>query len=215
MRYAGFVVTLALAVLGARFPAGSAPTQMTHAAVYMSGTDFPPDSFAARAKIYWRASNQYCRVDEEPDLKNGIHGRLIVNEPDIWLVNLLNNTAKHMVDQGPTFNCRLPIFAFNVELTKGKIGELEFGRELEFFKANGAQAVDGPKLANKTNYYRLTIGDSILLLTELSDIHAPLLIALIRGDNVAEVHYMLSDDNVPFKADLFASPTGVKIEETK
>ena len=188
---------------------------MTHLAVQMMGTDFPADSFAAQPKIYWRASNQYCRVDEEPDPKNGIHGRMIMNEPDVWLVNLMNNTAKHIVDHGPTFNCRLPIFAFNLELTKSKIGELEFGRELEFFKANGAQAVDGPKLDNKTNYYRLTIGDLILLLTELSDIHAPLSIALIRGDNVAEARYLLWDDQVPFKADLFAKPSGVKIEEIK
>jgi hypothetical protein len=48
----------------------------------MSGTDIPDDSFAAKPKVYWRASNQYCRVDEEPDTEKGIHGRTVINEPD-------------------------------------------------------------------------------------------------------------------------------------
>src|SRR5437879_2343436 len=56
-----------------------APSKMTHAVVQMSGTDISADSFSAKPKIFWRASNQYCRVDEEPDPEKGIHGRLIVN----------------------------------------------------------------------------------------------------------------------------------------
>jgi hypothetical protein len=99
--------------------------------VQMSGTEMPAESFAAKPKIYWRASNQYCRIDEEPDPKNGTYGRMIINEPDVWLVNLADNTARHVVDPGPTFNCRLPIFATDEEMAKSKIGELEFGRELE------------------------------------------------------------------------------------
>jgi hypothetical protein len=47
----------------------------------MSGTDISADSFFVKAKTLWRASNQYCRIDEEPDPEKGIHGRLIVNEP--------------------------------------------------------------------------------------------------------------------------------------
>jgi hypothetical protein len=191
------------------------PSKMIHLAVQMSGPDIPVDSFAAKPKIYWRASNRYCRVDEEPDPQNGIHGRLIMNEPDAWMVNLANNSARHLVDPGPTFNCKLPIFALDPETAKSKIGELEFGRELDFFRENNAATVEGPKLEHKTSYYELTIGDAILKLVELDDIHAPLMIALIRGEKVLRVRYLLWDDNVPFKADIFAKPTGVKIEEIK
>jgi hypothetical protein len=66
---------------------------MIHAIVQMSGPDFFAESLAAKPKIYWRASSQYCRIDEEPDPANGIHGRLIVNEPDAWLINLADQTA--------------------------------------------------------------------------------------------------------------------------
>lgn len=48
------------------------------------------------------------------------------------LVDLLAKTAQHGVDPGPTFNCRLPIFAYGKpqsldEETK-EIRQLEFGR---------------------------------------------------------------------------------------
>jgi hypothetical protein len=187
---------------------------MTHAVVQMSGTDISADSFSAKPKTFWRASNQYCRVDEEPDPEKGIHGTLIVSEPDAWLVNLADNTAKHVLDHGPTFNCRLPIFALDQEMAKSKIGELEIGRELDFFHSNGAKLIEGPKLQFEANYYELTVGDSVLRLVERVDIHAPILIGLARGDKVYKARYLQWED-VPFKADLFAKPTGVKIEEAK
>jgi hypothetical protein len=209
-----FAVMLAGAALSVGVQSGT-PAKMTHLAVQMSGTDIPADSFAAKPKIYWRASNQYCRVDEELDPQNGIHGRLIMNEPDAWIVNLANNSARHLVDPGPTFNCKLPIFALDPETVKSKIGELEFGRELDFFRENNAVTVEGPKLEHKTSYYELRIGDAVLKLVELDDIHAPLMIVLIRGGKVVQVRYLLWDDNVPFKAEVFARPAGVTIEETK
>ncbi len=188
---------------------------MTHLSAQMSGPDIPPDSFAAKPKIIWRAANQYCRVDEEPDPEHGIHGRIIINEPDVWMVNLADNTARHFVDQGPTFNCKLPVFAFDQDALKTKIGELEFGHEVEFFQKNGAKRVEGPKLSFETNYYELTIEDSLLKLVEIPNIHAPLRVGLTRGDKTYVVKYLLWDDHVPFKADVFAKPSGVKIEDAK
>jgi hypothetical protein len=187
---------------------------MTHAVVQMSGTGISADSFSAKPKTFWRASNQYCRVDEEPDPEKGIHGKLIVNEPDAWLVNLADNTAKHLLDPGPTFNCRLPIFALDQEMANSKIGELEIGRELDFFHSNGAKLIAGPKLQFEANYYELAVGGSVLMLVERADIHAPISIRLTRGDKVYKAQYLLCEE-VPFKANLFAKPTGVKIEEVK
>jgi len=207
------LIVFALSFLYPGFCAENTPAKMTHLIVRMSGTDISADSFAAKPKVYWRASNRYCRVDEEPDPDKGVHGRSVINEPDAWLVNLADHTAKHLLDRGPTFNCRLPIFADDPEAMKSKIGVLEFGRELDFFQSNGATQIEGPKLEFKADYYELTVGDSVLKLVERADIHAPILIGLIRGDKAIEVHYLLWDDQVPFKADLFAAPTGVKIQE--
>jgi hypothetical protein len=187
---------------------------MTHVIVQMSGTEIPADSFAAKPKTYWRASDQYCRVDEEPDPENGIHGRMVIDEPDVWIVNLGNATARHLVDPGPTFDCKLPIFALDPEMAKSKIGELQFGRELEFFQANGAKLVEGPKLQFEARYYEMTVGDSVLKLVERTDVHAPIQLGLIRGGKTFIVRYLLWD-KVPFKAEVFARPTAVKIQEVK
>jgi hypothetical protein len=215
MPWQQFAALLLFSIFGSAIQSSKLPAKMTSVIAQMSGSNIPADSFSTQPKTYWRAGSQYCRVDEEADAKNGIHGRLIINEPDSWLVNLADNTAKHIVDQGPTFNCRLPLFAFDPQMAKSKIGELEFGKELEFFRANGATAVEGPKLAFKANYYTLTLGDSVLKLIERDDIHAPIMIALIRNDDVVEIRYLLWDDQVPFKAELFAKPAGVTIEEIK
>ena len=208
-------VMLILFFLCARVCADSEPTKMTHVVAQMSGTGIPRNSFAAKPKIYWRASNQYCRVDEEPDPEKEIHGRMIINEPDVWLVNLADNTAKHLIDPGPTFNCKLPIFASDADAIKSKLGELEFGRELAFFRVNGAKSIQGPKLGFQANYYELVLGDSTLKLVERADIHAPILIGLIQGDKAFWVRYLLWDDQVPFKAHLFAKPIGVKVQGKK
>ena len=173
-------------------------------------------TFAGKPKTMWRASNSYCRTDEEPDLEHGLHLRTVMNEPDAWLVDLANNRAKHMVDPGPTVNCRMPIFAFDMAMVKGKIGELEFGRELDFFQKNGAKQIDGPQLESfKANYYELKVDGMVLRLVERADIHAPILIGLAQGERITKVRYLLWDDQVPFKVDLFAKPTGMNIEEVK
>jgi len=110
----------------------------------------------------------------------------------------------------------MPDFAFNMAMAKGKIGELEFGRELDFFQKNGAKQVDGPQLESfKANYYELTVEGLVLKLVERVDIHAPILVGLVDGEKVTQVRYLLWENQVPFKVELFAKPTGVKIEEVK
>lgn len=205
---------MALALIPGVGDCAETPSTMIHAIIQMSGTDFPDGSFAAKPKIFWRASNQFCRIEEEPDPAQGIHGVMVINEPDAWLINLEDKTAKHFLDSGPTFNCKLPIFAFSAEMAKGELGELEVGRELEFFHKNGAKLIEGPKLEFEANYYELSIGDSVLRLVERVDRHVPIFIGLLRGGKEYKARYLLWGE-VPFKGDVFAKPTGVKIEDTK
>src|ERR1700674_4327648 len=183
MRNTLLVAVAMFLVLSCAFCADDVPTKMIHVIAQMSGTDIPADAFSGKPKTMWRASNSYCRIDEEPDPEQGLHLRTMMNEPDAWLVDLANKRAKHMVDPGPTFNCRMPIFAFDLAMAKGKIGELEFGHELEFFQKNGARQVDGPQLKSfKANYYELTVDGMVLKLVERVDIHAPILIGLVQGE---------------------------------
>jgi len=207
------LATLIVPLVG--FCVDEVPSKMIHIIAQMSGSDIPVGAFAEKPKAMWRATNSYCRIDEEPDPEQVRHLRTIMNEPDAWLVDLANDRAKHMVDLGPTFNCRMPIFAFDLAMAKGKIGELEFGREVEFFRKNGAKEINGPQLGFKATFYELALDGMVLRLVERVDIHAPILIALAQGQKITQVRYLLWEDQVPFKVDLFAKPTGVKIEEVK
>ncbi len=62
--------------------------------------------------------------------------------------------------------------------------------------------------------FRTFIGSTGRLSEMLIDIHAPILIVLVRGDKVYKAR-SLPWDEVPFEADLFVKPTGLTIEEAK
>jgi hypothetical protein len=141
------------------------PETMTKISVRLESPDDPADSFAAKPKTMYRAGNGYCRTEEVPDPEHGIHGLMILNEPDAWMVNLLSKTARHFVDPGPTFNCHLPLFggepAKSAAEMKNPLLELEFGQELEYFKGKRATPSEGPILRERqTTIYAVTIGDS-------------------------------------------------------
>jgi len=135
---------------------------MTKVEVQLQGPDVSANSFGAKPRTMYRAGTRYCRVEEASDPDNGIHGLLIINEPDYWMANLATKTGRHGVDPGPAFNCRMPMFADDPD--KEAAG-LEFGLEMEFFKSKGATPHRGPVLQTKqTTAYQVQIGGSKLAL---------------------------------------------------
>jgi len=200
--------------------AEDAPKMMTHLTVKLESPEIPKDSFAAQAKRIYRAGSRYCRVEENPDLEHGIHGLMIINEPDVWMINRLDKTAKHIVDAGPTYNCRLPMFVNgedvkSAEDVKKPLMELEFGQEMEYFKPRSAAPHPGPVLQGKsTMAYATQAGDSQLFLFTTGDPEVP--VAVVRkNDKTREILWYGEYTQIPFDAKLFAKPEGVKIEEPK
>jgi len=188
------------------------PKQMTKVVVQLQGPEIPAESFAAKPKTMYRAGGRYCRMEEEPDTKNGIHGLAVTNEPDFWMTNLMTKTARHGVDPGPTFNCHLPLFADDPD--KEAAG-LEFGLEMEWFQSKGAKPQEGPVLqTRKTTLYELEIGGSKLALFTYGTPERPLSVGRVRGEK-GEIYWYSGYGQLPFDAKLFAKPEGVKIEEMK
>jgi hypothetical protein len=210
-----FVVSLLCGISTAEQP----PKTMTKIEVILQSPDAPAGSFAAKPKVFYRAGNRYCRIEEAPDPEQGIHSLMIVNEPDYWMVNLLTKTGRHSVDPGPTFNCHLPIFAYGTpqsldEETK-EIRQLEFGQEFEFFKNKGATAEKGPVLQTKnTMVYRAKVGTASIALFTYGTPERPLAVALQReGKN--DLFWYSGYGQVDFDPKLFAKPENVKIEDSK
>ena len=199
--------------------AQDAPKTMSRITVQLDGPDAPKDSFVRQPKTIYRAGSSYCRVEEAPDSERNIHGLLIVNEPNAWMVNLATKTAQHTVDPGPTFNCHLPIFAGPVPNTQdqvdyAKLG-LEFGHELEFFQKMGAaRQAPGPVLQKQqTTAYVLDIGETRFALFTYGPNEFPLLVAHTVGTK-GEMFWYSGYGQVPFDPKLFSKPEGVTIAET-
>jgi hypothetical protein len=184
------------------------PKAMTKVEVFLEGPDIRAGSFATKPKVMYRAGSRYCRIEEAADPDNGIHGLAIINEPDYWMVNLLNNTAKHAVDFGPSFNCHLPIFPDTDK-------DLEFGFELEYFKSKGARPQTGPVLQNKsTTIYKVESESATLALFTYGTPERPMLVSRVHGDK-GEIFWFKGWGDLQFDPALFAKPEGVKIEEQK
>ncbi|MEO8663134.1 MAG: hypothetical protein ABI693_32050 [Bryobacteraceae bacterium] len=199
---------------------GQGPREMmTKLTVRLQSPEIPEMSFAAKPKTMYRAGNGYCRTEESPDIKQGLHGLMIVNEPDVWMLNLLTKTARHFVDPGPTFNCHLPIFhggqAKSASDMKNPLLDLEFGQELSYFKGKGATSKQGPVLRDKpTTVYTVKVGDSQLFLFTTDDPERPWAVAR-QNDNIREMFWFEMYEQLPFDPKLFAKPEGMRIEEVR
>jgi len=194
------------------------PKTMTKMEVVLQSPDAPADSFAAKPRTIYRAGTGYCRIEEAPDPNQGIHGLTIINEPDVWMINQFGKTGQHIVDPGPTFNCRLPIFVNGVKVTEGEnkdLSQLEFGRELEFFKEKGSIGQKGPVLQTKeTTAYRVNIGSSELALFTYGTPERPLGVARVNGDK-RDIYWYSGYGEIDFDPKLFAKPDNFKIQDAK
>jgi len=195
------------------------PKMMTRVEVTLHSPDVPEGSFAAKPKVFYRAGDRYCRIEEAADPEAGVHNLMIVNEPDYWAVNLLTKTAKHGSDPGPTFNCHLPIFASGdpkaLDDETKEIRQLEFGREPEFFEHKGAAPEPGPAFAkHETTMYRAQVGAAVLMLFVAKSPELPVAVSLKRGGET-EIFLYSQYARMEFDAKLFAKPADVKIEDLK
>lgn len=211
-----FVITLVARAIAF---SQQSPEVMTRLSVRLESPQVPEGSFAAQPKMMYRAGNGYCRTEEVPDPEHGIYGLMILNEPDAWMVNLSTKIAQHLVDSGPTFSCHLPMFRGEqvkspADLTNPLL-ELEFGRELEYFKGKRADPHKGPVLRDKpTTVYTVNLGDSQLFLFTMGTPERPWAVARQHG-NLHEIYWYGVYDQLPFDPKLFARPEGVEIEEAK
>jgi len=174
-----------------------------------------PDSFSAQAKTYWRAGTKYARIAEAEDSKNHIHGLAVISEPDAWMINLFDKSAKHMVDRGPTLDVHLPIFPSTTGI-KTKLDGLEFGNEVEFLTKNNATRASGQVIGGKaTDRYDLRVGSSKVTLWTDAQSKKPVRISQTKDMHTETFEYLSYEDDLAFDPSLFRPPLGLRIEESR
>jgi len=187
-------------------------TKMIRAIYRMQNPLWEPGSFITLPKKLWRSGSRYARGEERPDVTNGVHGLLITNEPDMWMINLFDNSGKHAVDPGPTYNTICPVFG---ELKQDGLGALEFGREEAFFAYYGTR-----RLADETidsvacQVYELPRWRWLLRLYVRKDTGLPYRVTRRSPNgNVEAVAYDEYVPNLDLDTTLFVPPENVMMSE--
>lgn len=111
---------------------GLAGEPMVKVVFRAEGQQIPPDSFAAKAKTLYIWKSTMGRVEEMPDLKNHLQGLIIANGKDIWQINLMDKTGRHIIDPGPTYDFYVPIIPPEKSSTTPPLRDFQIGRELAY-----------------------------------------------------------------------------------
>lgn len=236
MRFRSLVFGAALtgAIIGQAQPTSAQLTQfMTHIKIRMLEPAPKPGTFAAEPKEYWRSRKAFARVAEGPDNALKIQQLMIVNQPDIWLLELMSKQGKHIVNPGPNYDVHISMF----ERTLKDLGDLEYGNEVEFFKSHKAKESDGPAINGKpTTKMELSIlGYDLALIVDKEkqvprQFHVTMPPATVKTEQAKTgkqspapspkarqsytMEYMVYE-LLKFDPALFKAPSGFKIDEQK
>jgi len=198
------------------YAATCAPAKLVHIVTVNVTPGIPAGSFNAQPENMYRIGSDRMRVEEAVDSVNGIHGLVVTAEPNIWMVNLYDNTGKHIVDPGPTLFAKAPIF-YGMQGFPAKFMDLEFGCEADFIAANALTPVRSEQIgANRFDVYRMDAGTEAVEILEQSGTHTPAFARYYhQGNMVLAFRYDLYSTGLTNDPNLFVAPSGVRYTEVR
>jgi hypothetical protein len=179
------------------------------------------DSSAAKPTTIYLAAEKYTRVENAPDPAQGKQILIITKEPDNWMINLADHTARHVLDPGPTFVARSPIMWHPKPPGEPDPDEafrgLEFGNEATFFRQNSPRDLGERKLDGKNaKAFAIKSGAREATLFLDPETSKPLQLDVTRdGKADFSISYLSYQTDLPFDPALFELPEGLKITEAK
>jgi hypothetical protein len=203
------ILSLALLIALLAPAANAADRSMVYIEYRFIAVNIKPGSFEASVRKLWRYKDSYARVEEAPNPQTGIHGLLIANAPNSYLINRNTKVARHVVDPGPTYNVVIPVFPSERD---GKLKGLQMGRELAFFKANGAVALpDEPIDIAMCSVLRARVEDSEIKLFLDRDSKQPRQVSIRNPRSEYAVRYVRYLTDLPVDLSLFSVPKDVQV----
>jgi hypothetical protein len=195
-------------------PAACAPARMVRVVFRDVTPGVDAGSFAAQPKTLYRLGTKYGRAEEALDSANGIHGLIVVNEPDLWAVNLATKTGQHSIDPDKPGQFRAAIVGGPG--TPEVIRRLEFGCEFEYLKALGLighkSTIDGAEV----DQYEVIAGSNRVVVSFRTGTPQPMAYALYeQGKLTYDMRYVEYDTTLEPRISLFDKPQGISIEEAK
>jgi len=174
----------------------------------------PPgiDNYCSNGRLAstFRLGEKYGRIDAQQDYQRKEHITIIVNEPDVWIIEKNSKTAKHVVDQGPTYIYRQPIFS-NTSIKSDFIRTIELGCETKSLIEAGAKKITiEDKTIGKLDALQYLEGSEELILY-LSN-GTPIQLEYYRNNKrLGGLKYLVYQENLSFKKGLFKLPNDIKI----
>jgi len=210
--FCGVLATVFFGVFAPAAAAVCAPEKLVHIVVSNATPGIPAGSFGAQPKVYYRIGSDKLRIEEALDAANGIHGIIVVAEPNIWMANLYDNTGKHIVDPGPTFYARAPVFGAHLS---SKLISLEFGCEADFLAANAPKPVRSEQVgSDRFDVYRIEDGANAIELLERPGTNIPSFARYYQQGSLEMVlRYDLYLTGLPNDPGLFVPPPNIHYAE--
>lgn len=187
----------------------------------MTGPKIPADAPIAKPISLYRAGESYTRVEYPLDSSHNTQLLRITKEPDDWLINLADKSAKHMLDAGPSFVSRNPILWMPKPPGQPdpdeRFKDLEFGNEAKFFLQNHARDLGVRKIDGKdAKSFVMKNGSREVTLFLDAETEKPVQMDVVKdGNPELSIHYLSYETNLEFDPALFEVPQGLKITETK
>jgi hypothetical protein len=195
--------------------AKSLKEKMTKVVIRSILQDLPNDSFGRKPKTYYQAGSYYSRMEEMPDKPEKIHGLIISNQRDTWMINLYSKTGQHILDTAPTYNSYAPLLPMSGQ-DKSTLKYFQMGNEIPFLIKNKAEQ---RKVTQEGRDYTLfsLVKDGFTI--ELLATGSPLVPYELKAlaDQKLIVHSRYDDYASGLEPDmnLFVVPAGLQISEAK
>jgi hypothetical protein len=174
-------------------------------------TELPEDE-SAKPKTIYLAGALHARIEQNAGTKDSSPNVIIVNQPDIWIVDLGKKIGTHSINPGPDFTIHNPILGADCP---EEFFDFEFGREIEFLERVGAKTLEHKQIRERRcetrefeagNYLVVVYVDAVKKLpVELK--------AFQDGRMKFKVEYVSYDLNLAFDPALFAPPKNIELSE--
>ncbi len=173
--------------------------------------DLPRES-RDKAKIIYVSGNRYARTEEAHDDAGSETTIIVVDQPNVWSVDLKHQRARHNVNHGPVQEVHEPICGANGPL---ELAECEFGQEANFFRSEVTDSVPAQQLSGRNCKGRKrVVGDYRLILYTDSVTDFPVELHALKKDAIMfKVHYISYEVDIPFDPSLFRVPKNITCVE--
>jgi hypothetical protein len=192
--------------------AGCAPEKMVRITFSNTTPSVKAGTFAALPRTILRLGAHYGRLEEAPDTGHGIHGLIVTNQRDTWMVNLALMSGRHIVDEAESYDFHAPIVGGRDTPFPG----FEFGCELAWMEGQGVEAVPVTVDGNRLLRYEASAGGFTVALLVDPPTRIPRGLEVTRG---GELVYRLRYDEyltgLEPDTTLFARPAGITWEKAE